>query len=185
MNRTLTWALLLGVAASAVCLGQADTNPPVDAPKPQPAGAMRIGTFSKAKVYNASNHFAEFNRRVELWQKQLDGLTNAEQRAAIHQEYRQARADLKPGFEKDLAAALEDVCKANRVQVAMQGVVEVAWKTGPVETVDLTDDLLAAVNKAHPMPEQLQAPAKLPDEPAGPASKQPSPGAAPVAEPLD
>lgn len=182
MNRTLTRALLLGIAVSAVCLGQADPAAPAAAPATQPADAMRIGTFSKAKVYNASNHFAEFNKRVEMWQQQLDGLTNAEQRAAIHQEYRQARADLKPGFEKDLAAALEDVCKAHRVQVAMQGVVEVAWKTGPVETVDLTDALLAAVNQAHPMPEQFQAPAKLPDEPA---SGQPSPGAAPVAEPLD
>jgi hypothetical protein len=153
------FTILLAVAA-VTAQDATESSTDANATVKPSADAMAVGFFLRAKVFNQSTVVKNFNARVDAWQAQLDAANKAGDRAtakAIHEKYDKASASLKSDFTKVLEKVLPKICREKGVAVAFNGQGEVAWKNREVRTVDLTEDLLAAIAKE--VPEKKPAPA--------------------------
>lgn len=170
-RRTLTAVLTL-VAASALLASPALAQE-----------APRLGVYNPQQVLANFGPHDEFQKTVRDIQVQAQGQGEQIGQQAImelQQEIESARNDLLQRYDAALNEVLPDVARQHELDVV---VVEVAYVSGDIEPVDLTDELARAVNDT----EAADTSTALPQQPGTLPGQTPqrvpgqNPGSAPPA----
>lgn len=161
-NARIGWKqLMLGTAALGLALSVA-----VDGPAwgQQDQAGTTIGQYSPQQVFQQAGYQQMMQQKMqEIQQQQQGGQQNRQQ---LMQKAQQARQQVLEKFQQDMKEVAPAIAQDAQVQALVQG--EVQYTADSVDSKDVTDAVVSALQEKNPGANQGQSQPRQPRQPRQP-----------------